>query len=359
MTDSPDPRIALMQKWSLENPSLMAQAGLVAQAASMTRNEPSNQHSLDAGGNFGTEFLGRKNGKKKLTKAEKAMRKLTWASGGKVVNGQHMLPAAHAHGPGYPLVHPQYQAAWGHSVPPAGFVHVHTPHAQTHANKQNHHAKKSKTDLEAELKKNLEEYKQMLIQQKQHIMTVVAAMDVELKDKFVQIVHNSYSSLESALSNSVEATNFSRNLNYINTEILNKLKSDTSLHFINYNPIKETDFEHIPQDFAKTYGNGYLIKEVLNIAGRLAVASSGIASLKTKTWYSHLNAVSTMLRKKRDHVENILRALKRATPSTTSAAQTQKKPVYKTGMDGVRKVIESEAMFGTDTVFMSNPHHVQ
>lgn len=359
MTDSPDPRIALMQKWSLENPSLMAQAGLVAQTASMAHNEPSFHHDLDAGGNFDTEFLGKKNSKKRLTNAEKKMRKLTWASGGKVVNGQHMMPAAHVHGSGYPPVHPGYQAAWGHAVPPPGFVHVHTPHVHAHANKQNHHAKKSKTDLETELKKNLEEYKQILSQQKQHTMTVVASMDVELKDKFVQIIHNSYSSLESTSNPSTEAAIFSRNINYVNAEILNKLKSDTALHFINYNPIKEIDFEHIPQDYAKTYGNGYLIKEVLNIARRLAVASFGIASLKTKTWYSHLNAVSIVFRKKRDHVENILRALKKATPSTTSAAQNQKKPVYRTGMDGVRKLIESEAMFGTETVFMSNPHHVQ
>lgn len=358
MTDSAaDPRIALIHKWSLENPSLMAQAGLMAQPAPALLHETSRldaeTHGYGADEHTASSFIG---GKAKLKKAKKKLmnaQKEYFRAHGMHYGAQEyygptpLMPARFR--PGFQPVH---NNAWGDpngQIPPR--VVMYSPahnrpnpqHTAHRAHQQQH--RKTAATLTQELNVKMAEYEKTIDDEKTHLTNAFSKMEttVQIKGKAILMLNRVYSLMST--NNADEVQKWNEITNSINTELVDFGKDDVDSKLVNHHGIKQSlNFENIPSDSKKLWGYGYLIKEIILVVEKFIRATFDKKELKTKTYYDHILRISTLLRKQRSGIQTLLDAKKRAEKIesvSTNTAQVSK-PVMITRIDGTQTSIQRQ-----------------
>ena len=361
MTDSADPRIALMQKWSLENPSLMAQAGLMAQAAPVALRESS---SFGADEHIGSEFLGvRPNLKNRNKKIKELNKKLAKLHGGRPGMPYMPMPAPLPHfaprGPVYPQAYP---GSFPHGYYPGagGYGPAHHNQRPNQAHHVNPPPRKSTEDLRQELTTKLEHYKLILHEEKTHLTNTFDAIDTDIKEKAKASLRNILTLMDSTAATSAagEETKWNSAVSYINNDILISTAHDVSSNKIRHDAVKTPDFTHIPANFIRTWGYGYLTKELIAIADKSVRASYPSTTIKTKTYYTHLKDIASKFRKNRADVQKILDEMKRAPKpvAAATAAQPARPPRTITSFSGHLTTVGGEFDSDAGTISMSNPY---
>jgi hypothetical protein len=358
MTDSADPRIALMQKWSQENPALVAQAGLMAQAPPSALHES----SLESDDFIGSKFS--RNPRNKAKKIKDLQKKLSKLHGGGHMPYMPMPQMPPAQYPGYPQVYPGgYPTQWGpvHAGVVAGRRNTrqNTAHATQQAN-----AQKSHDQLSAQLTKKLENYKQVMNDEKAHLMHALEAVDgaVLIKDTALATIRYVIALLDSSTppSNSGELARWETAVNKVNADLVNFAKHDVSRSVVNHREVKSPDFAHIQSSYVRLWGCGYLIKEIIIIVEKNIQASfKGIPKkdLKLKTYYDHLTKISSILRKARGEAQAALEEMKHA--AKVKPAQPERpssQPTTRTSFSGQLVPVNSEFDSGAGTISMSDPY---
>ena len=335
-----------MQKWSLENPSLMAQAGLMAQAAPVALRESS---SLGADEHINSEFLGVEYGRKKLSKRAKKEMK---ARGGKIINGVPHVPMhfPQAYPPQFTHRGQGYPQAYAGSFPPGyypgargyGPAHSNQRPNQSHPAQQQRPQKNHET-LTHELSQKFESYKKAINSEKSHLYSAFDAIDasVLIKAKAVAQLHNVFATFEEQ-SGHDEDEKWNIHVKSVNTNLVQFGRGNVSMNIIQHDDVKSPDFVNLPIDLARVWGYGYLIKEIIIVTEKHIRKMFPGAEIKSKAYYAHIQSISTSLRKHRSDIQTTLDELKRLLKTTVSPTNPVRvvNPVFRTTISGNRVQIQ-------------------
>jgi hypothetical protein len=362
MTDTPDPRIALLQKWSLENPALMAQAGLTAQPAPVKLDDTLHHHDFETENHSDHMSLGA------LTKQERKWIKNLRKEGRRVVNG---YPTTYPWHPVYPEnIDPHYkgfnqQPQIRDRPPPPTFVPPHPmqipPQPYMHRLHPNHwpsqteNHKPGKDKLTEILNGRLQKYKELLKREHEHITN---AIDAWLADtsahtsnpSLVTIKQLLKAKLTTATTHAIAATPLSTSdfnaytasVTDFNSSIAKKVMNDVNLPRLTNVEISDSvmDVTHIEEQYRRAWAYGLIVGRIALVASQLMRKMYKIEQ-KDPPFVSHATKCSSVLSKARKLVEEYLHKFKdlpkeSSTPATTKPVKTR----TITQLDGTKKTIE-------------------
>lgn len=350
-----------MQKWSLENPSLMAQAGLMAQAAPVALRESS---SLGADEYIGSEFLGSK--KSKLKKIKELNKKLVKLHGGRPGMAYMPMPAPLPHfaprGPGYPQVYPAYPPGYYQGASGYGTAHHNQRPNQAHQSNQHHPPKPAEQptsiQLLATINSKLATYKQEIVSEKARLQASFDKTELGMKDTVVHILNSTFTFLESPVNPQKDQSTYTGLVSYINNTLLDHVTNNYEyipIKFKSSDPdhghVTAPDFNGVPTQFRKTWASGYLIRETIKIMNQFITVNS--KGKPIPPYIEHIKGAAQRMRHERESVTFAIRQyehkLKQEKVETSKPGATTARPAQ-------RLLFGDEFEADAGAISMSNPY---
>jgi hypothetical protein len=330
----------------------MAQAGLITQAASTSLRESS---GLGADEHIGSEFLGSKGPKGPKSKAKKIKelnKKLMKLHGGRPMQGLPyfpMQPTAIHQNPFVPGVYPGV---------PGVYNQVYQGSVPTHSHSKQHSEPKkqpSKTleELKQELVVKCGHYKAMILSEKRRLNESFDSIDTGIKEKAKMALKLAMDLLESSSSYSTQGAAFDHAIHVINSDLL---EYNINIMPIKHEHVKAPDFTNIPPNYMKTWGCGYLIKEIVNIVTKEIKVHFKGPEIKTKYYFYHLKAAAAQLRHGRAEVQSLLDKINHLKAPVANAQTTKQRTTFAGNVITVGSEFDSESHSGT--ISMSNPYNL-
>jgi hypothetical protein len=269
------------------------------------------------------------------------------------------LPHFAPRGPGYPQAYPGNFPP-GYYPSPSGYGPAHHNSRPNQAHHVNPPSRKSTEELKQELAAKLEHYKHIIHEEKNHLNNTFDAIDTDIKEKAKTSLRTILALMDSSALTSAagEEGKWNAALSYINNDILISTAHDVSLNKISHDAVKTPDFTHIPSNFIRIWGYGYLTKELISIVDKSVKATYAPTVIKTKTYYTHLKYIASKFRKNRADVQKILDEMKRAPKpvAAATAAQPARPPRTITSFSGHLTTVGGEFDSDAGTISMSNPY---